>query len=182
MVYPSGGMGEDAGRDTGSPVRDTQRVTIAEAARILGVKEPAIRKRIQRGTLDHDKGEDGRTYVYLDAGIPEGMDTGSPASYPGQDERIGELKDQIDYLREQLAEEREARRRADTIIAQLTQANATLAARIPELEAPLETPESPERAGETSEPAEPRSSTEEQEEPTSQPQEERSWWRRMFGG
>src|ERR687896_50251 len=96
MVYPSGGMGEDTGRDTGSPYRDTQRVTIAE------------------------------------------------------DERIGELKDQIDYLRDQLAQEREARRRADTIIAQLTQANATLAARIPELEAPRDESESPERGGEPS--------------------------------
>jgi hypothetical protein len=176
MVYPSGGMGEDTGRDTGSPDRDTQRVTIAEAARMLGVKEPAIRKRIQRGTLDHDKGEDGRTYVYLDAGIPEGMDTGLPASYPGQDERIGELKDQIDYLRDQLAEEREARRRADTIIAQLTQANATLAARIPELEAPTEPPDPPDSAGEASDTAEPRSTTEEQQEQTSRP-----WWRRIFG-
>ncbi len=46
------------------------------------------------------------------------------------------MQDQIDYLRDQLAEEREARRRADTIIAQLTQANATLAGRVPELESP----------------------------------------------
>jgi hypothetical protein len=45
-------------------------------------------------------------------------------------------------MREQLAEEREARRRADTIIAQLTQANATLARRVPEIEPP-EPPETP---------------------------------------
>ena len=31
------------------------RVTVAEAAVRLGVKEQAIRKRIQRGTLTHDK-------------------------------------------------------------------------------------------------------------------------------
>jgi hypothetical protein len=176
MVYPSGGMGEDTGHDTGSPGRDTQRVTIAEAARILGVKEPAIRKRMQRGTLEHDKGEDGRTYVYLDAGIPEGMDAGIPGRSTGQEERIEELKDQVTYLRDQLAEEREARRRADTIIAQLTQANATLAARIPELEAPPVPRETPESADEPSDTAEPRSATEEQQEPPSRP-----WWRRMFG-
>jgi predicted ArsR family transcriptional regulator len=174
MVYPSGGMGEDTGRDTGSPTRDTQRVTIAEAAKILGVKEPAIRKRIQRGTLEHDKGEDGRTYVYLDAGL----DAGIPEPQTDQRDRIEELKDQIGYLRDQLAEEREARRRADTIIAQLTQANATLAARIPELEAPTEPRESPESAGEPSDTTEPRSATEGQQEPTLR----RSWWRRMFGG
>jgi hypothetical protein len=36
------------------------RVTVAEATAKLGVKEQAIRKRIQRSTLTHDKDEDGR--------------------------------------------------------------------------------------------------------------------------
>jgi DNA-directed RNA polymerase specialized sigma24 family protein len=40
------------------------RVTVVEAAARLGVKEQAIRKRIQRGTLTHDKDDDGRVYVY----------------------------------------------------------------------------------------------------------------------
>jgi excisionase family DNA binding protein len=41
--------------------RDTtqDRATILEAARRLGVKEDAIRKRIQRGTLPHEKTEEG---------------------------------------------------------------------------------------------------------------------------
>jgi hypothetical protein len=51
-------------------------------------------------------------------------------------------------MRAQLAEEREARRRADTIIAQLTQANATLAQRVPELEVPTEQREGPMAASE----------------------------------
>ena len=134
---------------------------------MLGVKEPAIRKRIQRGTLEHDKGEDGRTYVYLDAGV----DTSIPASSTSQEERIAELKDQIDYLRGQLAEERDARRRADTIIAQLTQANATLAGRVPELEAPSE---SPTESAEASTSAESAGGSQEGT-------ERRSWWRRVFG-
>ncbi len=90
----------------------------------------------------------------------------------------------VTVLREQLAEEREARRRADTIIAQLTQANATLAARIPELEAPSEPREPPESTSEPSETTEPQSDTEGQQEPSSQAQasaQARSWWRRMFG-
>jgi hypothetical protein len=172
IVYPSGGMAEDAGRDAGSPHGDTQRVTISEAARIFGVMELSIRKFMQRGTLDHDKGEDGRTYVYLDAGILGGMDAGIPGPPRGQKEHIEELKDQIGYLREQLAEEREARRRADTIIAQLTQANATLAALIPELEAPTEPQESPERASEGADKGPPAPPAGE---------ERRSWWRRIFG-
>ncbi|MDQ4000143.1 MAG: hypothetical protein M3283_03855 [Actinomycetota bacterium] len=44
-------------------------MTIAEAARPLGLKEQPIMKRIQRDTLDHDKEEDGGTYMYLDAGL-----------------------------------------------------------------------------------------------------------------
>jgi DNA-directed RNA polymerase specialized sigma24 family protein len=40
--------------------RRTDRVTVAEAAARLGVKEQAIRKRIQRGTLLYDKDDNGR--------------------------------------------------------------------------------------------------------------------------
>ncbi|MBD0356647.1 MAG: hypothetical protein ICV57_05640 [Rubrobacter sp.] len=94
--------------------------------------------RIQRDTLDHAKEEDSRTYMYLDAGLVLDI----PASWAGQEERIEGLKDQIDYLRDQRAEEREARRRADNVIAQRTQANAALARRVPELEAPSEERES----------------------------------------
>ena len=43
------------------------RITVQEAAKRLRVKDDAIRKRIQRGTLQHDKDPDGRVYVYLDA-------------------------------------------------------------------------------------------------------------------
>jgi hypothetical protein len=60
----------------------------------------------------------------------------------------------ISVLSEQLESERQARRRADTIIAQFTQANTALAARVPELGAPQESPEAtdtvedePERTG-----------------------------------
>jgi hypothetical protein len=162
-------MEESAGMDAGRPHGDTRHVTIAEAARPLGVKEQAIMKRIQRDTLDHDKEEDGRTYMHLDAGLVLDI----PASWTGQKERIEELKDQIDYLRDQRAEEREARRRADTIIAQRTQANAALACRVPELEAPSEERES------ATEPAEASGS-----EATQEPQEQISrWWLwRVFGG
>ena len=45
------------------------------------------------------------------------------------------MRSRISSLENQLSEERESRRRADTIIAQLTQANAVLADRAPELEA-----------------------------------------------
>ena len=43
-----------------------ERLVVAEAARRLGVTPEAIRQRIGRDPLKHDKDEDGRLYVYLD--------------------------------------------------------------------------------------------------------------------
>ena len=53
-----------------------------------------------------------------------------------REELVESLQEQVRYLREVLNEERDARRRADTIIVQLTQANAFLARRVPELAPP----------------------------------------------
>jgi hypothetical protein len=50
-----------------------RRVTMADAARVLGISKEAARKRIQRGTLRSGVGEDGRRYVYLDAGRDAGQ-------------------------------------------------------------------------------------------------------------
>ena len=51
-------------------------------------------------------------------------------------------------MREQLAEEREARRRADTIMAQLSQANAEQACTIRALEGPRDEPQAHEASSE----------------------------------
>jgi excisionase family DNA binding protein len=48
--------------------RGVDRLTIQEAARQLGISEGAVRKRVTRKTLQHEKDDDGRVYVYLDAG------------------------------------------------------------------------------------------------------------------
>ena len=136
--------------------QDAQRITVQEAARRLGVKEDAIRKRIQRGTLRTEKDpEDGRVYVYMDAAQDTTYDGFQDATYdgsqdPSQDEPydalVETLHDQVEYLRGVIKtrdRELEARveelRRKDHIIAALTE-------RIPAIEAPLEPPESPETA------------------------------------
>ena len=106
---------------------------VNSAADELGVSTDAVRKRISRGTLRSDR-RDGTVRVWLDDG---GTEAGREAQVDGG-ALVEVLREQSEYLRGQLAEEREARRRADTIIAQLTQANAALAARVPELEAPQE--------------------------------------------
>jgi hypothetical protein len=127
------------------------KVTIQEAAERLGVKEPAIRKRIERGTLEKEKGEDGRVYVFVDEPPAEernaSQDSGFDSSYvAGYDMLVMSQQERIEDLREQLAAERRANEENRRIIAALTQ-------RIPELEAPS-SPVQPEPA-EPAEPAEP---------------------------
>jgi hypothetical protein len=171
------------------------RVTVQEAARRLGVKEDAVRKRMQRGSIAYDKDSDGRVYVYLDATHDESQDSYKDTSgyvprteHPpngrirgesqdaakdeykdalveAKDETIVELRDQVGFLRRELE-------RKDTIIMTLTQ-------RIPELEAPLEPLRAPQSAGEGQGKG---GVPEEQQTPPGEAQErKRSWWRAFFG-
>ncbi len=158
------------------------RVTVPEAARILGIKEESVRKRVSRGKLRADKDADGRLLVWVDS--TQTVRDESVTDRSGERDLLyEEMRERIGSLEKRLDEETEARRRADTIIAQLSQANAALAARVPELEAA----ESREEAAESREEAaeEPAEAT-----PTPAPRQgtmgaqngsQRSWWRRMFG-
>ena len=156
-------MGEDRTSEA-SPRDDLDRLTVADAAGALGVSQDAVRKRIARGTIAHDRDESGRVYVYLPASETvhkTDQDTAQDdASKTVQDRYIRSLEDQISFLRRELE-------RKDAILLNLTE-------RIPELEAPPEAPESPETTADT-----PSSATAPPE-----PQEgaQRPWWRRMFGG
>ncbi len=161
-------------------------MTIQEAAHRLGVKEDAIRKRIQRGSMRHEKADDGRVYVWVDTtqDTAQDADRSSQDAYQDttQDDRLEDLREQIAYLRRQLDEEREARRRADVILGQLSQANAEQARTIRAIEAPAS--EEPSEAAETVEEepdrAEPHSATEGTQEGVRRPW--RSLWRRVLGG
>jgi predicted ArsR family transcriptional regulator len=169
-----------------------KRVTVQEAADALGITVEAVRARIKRGKLRREKGESGTVYVWLEADQtqpdidqmydrirPDSDQTTTRTDDEAQAALIGSLKDQLAYMREQLAEEREARRRADTIIAQLTHANATLAQRVPELEPTTEPRETPERAPQQTGRG---TAPEEQEKTSGESQErKRSWWRGFFG-
>jgi predicted DNA-binding transcriptional regulator AlpA len=42
------------------------RVSVAEAAHRLGISQDAVYKRIKRGTIPWEKGEDDKTYVWID--------------------------------------------------------------------------------------------------------------------
>lgn len=158
-----GGVGED------QPQTSRQRVTVAQAAEILGITVEAVRGRIKRRTLDHER-HSGTVYVLLHA---DQMPTGhQPADDQATDQTrpdeggdmVGELRGRIRYLERQVEEEREARRRADTILAQLSAANAEQARTIRAIEAPQEPPEDAETVEEAPERAEPRPAEEAREE------------------
>jgi predicted ArsR family transcriptional regulator len=157
-------VGEDL---TGRPDPTNQRATVAEAAEQLGITAEAVRMRIKRGTLRSER-QAGRVFVLLG---PDRLTEHTAERTEPTEDRTAEL---IATLREQLAEEREARRRADTIIAQLARANEEQARTIRELEAPSETPSEPRESPETA------TETEGVDRPT--PEQRRPWWRRAFGG
>ena len=149
-------------------------VGLREAAELLDTSTEAVRKRAARGSLHSDR-QNGRVLVWVDEGRTEG---GREAQVDR--EALLESKDEtISILREQLRLRAEEIQRRDVIISQLTQANAALAARVPELEAA----ESHEEAAEAAETVEheperekPHSATVEAQEGTQRP-----WWQRWFG-
>jgi hypothetical protein len=134
------------------------KMTVEGAARSLGIKEESVRKRVRRGKMRSEKGADGRLYVYVDStqAVRDRNRDERENLYGDRSEEeptdaaleVLEAKDEtIRILQVQLKEEREARKRADKIIAQLAQLNATLTTRVPQLEAPLT--ESPNTKGTT---------------------------------
>jgi excisionase family DNA binding protein len=145
--------------------RDTaqDRVTIQEAAQRLGVKEDAIRKRIQRGSLRHEKTQEGRVFVWVDTAQDAARDTTEDTYQDVSRDAVLAAKDEtIAALQEQLAQANERDRENRRIIAALT-------SRIPAIEAPREdAPES----------AEPRSGTDAPTEASGEAQAatERRWW------
>jgi len=154
------------------------RVTVSEAAHILGIKEESVRKRVSRGKLSADKDEDGRLLVYVDS-TGTVRDEYADQSVTDRNELLASKDRIIAILEKQLSEEREARRRADTIIAQLTQANAALAARVPKLEAAQASEDHAEDVAEAAARAKPTPTDTGEHSGTSQ---QRPWWRRVFGG
>src|SRR5438270_12115797 len=116
------------------------RLSVTEAAAALGVTQAAVYKRIQRGTIEHDKDSEGRVFVYLDlSDIQADKSTDASMEESNRHELIGELRAHNEYLRREAEAWREESRRKDTIIMSLTQ-------RIPELEPAREPRESPETA------------------------------------
>lgn len=159
----------------------TERVTIQEAARLLETTEGAIRKRVQRGSVDSERDDDGRVYVRVDTGETrrdERQDTGQTE----QDTAIAAKDELVAVLREQLAAERAAHGETRRILAGLVQ-------RLPEIESAEHHEQSETGARSSADDvggAEPRpdhtSDPRSFHESFGEPHGPRPWWKRIFGG
>jgi excisionase family DNA binding protein len=140
------------------------RLTIQEAARLLGISEGAVRKRVKRGTLEHDKAPDGRVYVYLDGGVRGVDDVQDAGVDPNSTALISQLRDEVEYLRE------ESRRKDEIIMQQ--------ALTMRQLSAPSEADE-PTTVDQDEE--EPQGEQHEGQETPAQRPTGVAWWRRIWG-
>jgi hypothetical protein len=176
-----------------------ERLSVAAAAEALGVTRDAIHKRISRGSIEYEKGEDGRFYVYVDTstlGLDSSTDTSKDESKVEALERlIANQEDRISFLERELERRGDEAERLHQIVAGLTRATAELSARLPELEAPKEAPAqagAAENVVEERERAEPRPGRGGSQEGTERPRDTaefpvggsliRPWWRRVFRG
>ena len=140
-------MGEDQSQ-TGR-----RRFTVAEASEILGITVEAVRGRIKRGTLDHERTDKG-VFVLLDTDqsddrprpdidqTTDRLQSNSAALISAKDETIATLRDQLEA-------ERQAHAEARRLLAAALE-------RIPAVEAPQEASEAAERVEEEPERAESR--------------------------
>ncbi len=157
-------MGEGHTEPTGGDRRDRQRLTVPEAATVLGMTVDAVRGRIRRGSLDSER-EGGTVYVYVDAEPTDRRDQTATVEGPSADDALLEAKD------ETIAE---LRARIESLERRLDRSDHLLAAALERIPA-IEPPE-PQNEPESAEPRSDRGTPpEETEEPT------RPFWRRWFG-
>jgi hypothetical protein len=149
-------MGE--GRTSGN------RVSVYDAARVMSITVDAIRKRISRGTIPHERDEEGRVWVILDT------DQGAASKVQDADQPqsdatalISAKDETIATLRDQLEAERHAHAKAKRLLM------AALERIPPQVEAPSEARESHQTADEQQGRGEPRPATVESQESIQRP-------------
>lgn len=127
--------GDDHDRQTDRPEPSptVRRMTVPEAAEILGITTDAVRSRMRRGKLRREEGEYGTVYVLLDAkdahdgqdGHPtaeDGHGTGTPTGGNSRETvehgpLVGELRERVRSLETQLDHERQANRENRRLLA-----------------------------------------------------------------
>jgi hypothetical protein len=135
-------VGEDRIRDAG---RD-ERVTVADAAKRLGITKEAVRKRISRRTLRSDKDPDGTVRVYVPS---SGTPSRTASESFDRDELVDLLRAQLEDLRADRDAWREQARRSDYMASAALDRTRELEGRLRELEAPAESPAAEPASSET---------------------------------
>jgi excisionase family DNA binding protein len=176
MVYP-GSVGEDR-THAHSVGRGRDRLTIAEAATLLGVHKNTVRNRIKNGTYQAETVQTvrGPTYLIEREILLTNLTTNTLSSASQElvsqsamefvQELLRPFVSELGQVREELGAERARRQMAEERAAALEA----------ELEAFRETRESPEPVEEEQEMAETHSATGEAQEGVQRP-----WWRRIWG-
>jgi excisionase family DNA binding protein len=182
----------DSDQSRDRPGDQMARLTVAEAAKVLGITESGVRKRVQRSQIPHERDDGGRVWVWVSPGETRQAESRDEPDQsrdePDQSaSTFVQMLSRIEDLREQLAAERRANEENRRIIAALT-------SRIPELEAPRETAsEKPSEApAVAADEQQGRGPLTHDEGASTEPTEalggpgsgtaRGSWWRRMFGG
>jgi hypothetical protein len=141
-----------------------RRLSVQQAAEVLGVTVDAVRGRVKRGTIASTKGEDGSVYVLLEEGIGADQSNGeSQPSYDRADDQsqlIARMATEIEFLRGEL-------QRKDAILLSMTEG-------LKGLEVPLEARET--LISSSEDPDKGTAPSEQQE-----ASQRRSSWRQFFG-
>ena len=145
----------------------SQRLTVQEAAEVLGVTVDSVRGRIKRGTLTSIKGEAGTVYVLLEERVSSDQ---SPGEFQlandqphDQSQLVDRMASEIEFLRGEL-------QRKDAILLSMTEGLKSLEAPTEPQEAPVSSSEEPDK--DTTPPPEQQTPSE---------QRKRNWWRCFFG-
>lgn len=169
-------------------------MTVTEAAGLLGISEGAVRKRVERGKLEHKRTPDGRLIVYLDSATDtthdrprQSRDTSDRSRAMDQGEVVDLLRAQLQDLRADRDAWRDQARRSDYMASAAMDRTRELESRLRELEAPApaEARESPVAEATEPEGASPRSDTPTPQQDTQRPsnlaRDLRDLGRRIFG-
>jgi hypothetical protein len=169
------GMGED--RQACDRPPPGRRVSVSEAAAVMGISVEAVRGRIKRGTIGHERDGD-RVYVILDADqAATGRDQGDDQA-TDRPQLVELLRAQVEDLRADRDAWREQARRSDYLLGSSMERTRELESRLRELEAGPEPRESSESTSPTDTPTE---ATGEADAGAQEP-DRAPWWRRIFGG
>ena len=167
------------GQDTNNIGRGDNRLTIAEAATLLGVHKNTVRNRIKNGSYRAEivQTERGPTYLIERESLLTNLSTNTLSRAPQVlgghqamefvQELLRPFVSELGEIREELGAERVRRQMAEERAAALEA----------ELEALREPRESSQTAEEKPERAEPQAAAGEAQEGVRRP-----WWRRVFGG